>query len=105
MNILSKLLKKRGIKDVTELTEDERVEFDNWQKVLNKEELTIKDITEFCDGAIGAIETQFGDVDMSNDKTAKLTLQHAIYKKIRGVINSPQTERESLIEYLTNLLK
>jgi len=41
MNILSKLLKKRGIKDVTELTEDERVEFDNWQKVLNKEELTI----------------------------------------------------------------
>jgi hypothetical protein len=105
MNILSKLLKKRGIKDVTELDKEEKQQFEQWQKVLNKEEITIKDITEFCDGAIGTIEVQFGDVDISNEKMSKLALQHAIYKKIRGVINAPQTERESLIEYLTNLLK
>jgi len=105
MNILSKLLQKRGIKDVTELNKEERIEFDNWQNVLDKEEVTIENITDFCVGAMNAIEVQFGDMDIPNDKMAKLTLQHSIYKKLKDMINAPRVERESLVEYLTNLLK
>ena len=104
-NILSRILQKRGIKDVTELTKEEQVDFGNWQTILNKEEITVKDITKLCDSVIGAIENQFGDIELSNEKIAKLTLQHSIYKKIRNLMNAPRAERESLVEYLTSLLK
>ena len=103
--ILSRLLVKRGLKDATELTDEERIDFDNWQKVLGKDEVEIKDILEFCEGAMGAIEVQFGDTEIPDGRMAKLTLQHSIYKKLRDVITTPKTERETLIAYLTNLLK
>lgn len=104
-NILSKIFKKRGIKDVTELNTDERQQFEQWQAVLNKEEIGIKDIVEFCDGAMGMIEAQFGDIEIADNKMAKLTLQHSVYKKFKDLINAPATEKENLTKYLTNLLK
>ena len=105
MSILSKILQKRGIKDITELSDEERVDFENWQKVLNKEEIQVKDILEFCEGAMTSIESQFGDVEIPDDRMAKLTLQHAVYKRLKQVIEAPETEKENLSNYLTGLLK
>lgn len=104
-NILSRLFEKRGIKDITELTKEEQVDFNNWKTILDKEEITIKDIVELCDNVTSSIEKQFKDLDVSNEKLAKLTLQHSIYKTFRDLVNAPRAERESLVEYLTSLLK
>lgn len=104
-NILSKLFQKRGIKDATELDQEERQQFDEWQLVLNKPDATIEDVVKFCDGAITSIEAQFGDLDVPDEKKVKLTLQHAIYSNIKNIINAPTAEKENLIKYLTELLK
>jgi hypothetical protein len=42
--IISKLFKKRGITDVTELSVEERKDFDVWEKILSKDELTLEDV-------------------------------------------------------------
>jgi|APSaa5957512576_1039674.scaffolds.fasta_scaffold28368_2 hypothetical protein len=104
-NILSKIFKKRGIKDITELDKEEMQQFEQWQAVLNKEEIGVKDIVEFCDGAMGMIEAQFGDIEIADNKMAKLTLQHSIYRTFKDLINAPATEKENLVKYLTGLLK
>ena len=104
-NILSKLFKKRGIKDITELDKEEKVQFEQWQAVLNKEQVTINDIAEFCQGAMNTIEAQFGDINIEDDRIARLALQHSVYKGFKNLINAPTAEKEQLTEYLTGLLK
>ena len=104
-NILSKIFKKRGIKDITELDKEEMQQFEQWQAVLNKEEIQIKDIVEFCEGAKNMIEAQFGDIDMEDRKKSMLALQHSIYRTFTELIHAPTTEKENLTRYLTDLLK
>lgn len=104
MSILSKILAKRGIKDVSELDKDEQETFETWSKVLSKDEITLKDVDEFCGIQIATIETQFKDLSNSREKLERLVLQHSIYSTLKLLINSPQKERESLEKYLTQLL-
>lgn len=103
-NILSKILGKRGIKDVSELAPEERGTFDEWKKILETENMGPEALLEFCTGQLGIIEAQFGDVNNSDEKVRRLVLLHSVYASIRNLINSPKAEREALITYLTGLL-
>lgn len=105
MNILSKLLEYRGIKDTSELDSEERLQFEGWKKILENDEVRISDIVEFCDTSLSNIEAQFGDIEADDKTKARLALQHTIYRSIKNMIQSPKAERESLVEYLTNLMK
>ena len=104
MNILSKLLQKKGIKSVEELTQEERRDFDQWKRVLSKEDINTKDIEEFCSAQIKTIEAQFKDLSISKEKLERLVLLHSVYSSIKDLINSPRAERENLEKYLTQLL-
>ncbi len=104
MSILSELLKRRGIKDTEELSKEERVEYDNWKAVLSKEDISLKDVEEFCGMQIAHIEAQFKNLDNPPEKTARLALVHSVYSSIKHIINSPRQERENLEKHLTQLL-
>ena len=105
INLLSKLLEKRGIKSANDLDQDEKKDFDNWQAILSKEELTISDLKEFCDSQLGIIEGKWQDYDIKNTKKAELIPYHTVYKTLLAVIKSPQVAREQLEKQLTELLK
>lgn len=104
-NTLSLLLNKRGIKDSTELTDEEKVQFETWNKILSKDELELSDLSEFCEGSLRVIETQFKDMEISDEKLKRLTIQHGIYASLRDLIVSPQAQREQLENYLTSQLE
>ena len=104
MNILSKLFKKRGIKDYTELSGEERVQYENWKAILSKEDLSISDVKDFCNDQLTIIETQFKDLDRDLNKTERLVLLHSVYTAIMTLLDSPRVERENLEKYLTGLL-
>lgn len=104
-NIISKLFNKRGIKDSSELSEEEKGQFEQWQAILAKESLTVSDIIEFCEGQVANIEAQFKDLDNSSEKQNKLVIQHNVYKTLINIIKSPSAEKESLERYLTDMLK
>jgi hypothetical protein len=103
-NILSQLLQKRGINDVNELSKEERVEFDNWNAILSKDEVSIEKIAEFCQSQIAIVERSFDDLERSPQKTDRLVLQHTIYSKFLNLISGPKHEREALEKYLQGLL-
>ena len=104
MSILSRLLEKKGIKSPEELTPEERVDFDNWKKVLSKEDIKLSDVEEFCSSSIRSIEAKFKDLDNSKEKIERLVLLHSVYSSMKNLINSPRAEREQLEKYLTQLL-
>jgi len=105
MNILSKILAKRGIKDASQLTKEERLDFDNWTAILSKEELTMADIKEFCKSQVDIIEGKWSDLNIENSKKAELIPYHTVYSVLLKVIDSPRLAREQLEKQLNELLK
>ncbi len=104
ISILSKLLKKRGIQNVEELSSEEREKFDSWQKILSSGEITVDKIKEFCYNEIKRIESQWKDLNNSHEKNQRLIIMHTVYKQLSILIDSPKTERESLEKYLQSLI-
>lgn len=111
--LLSKLLAKRGYKNISELSADrmpdgspsEKETFDRWNKVLSaRDTITVEDIKKFCNGQVQHIEQQWKSLDNATVKNERLVLLHTVYKAIIEVIDSPQTQRESLEKYLMGLL-
>lgn len=94
---------KKNIEDVTKLSDSEKYDFDRWNKILNKESLTIDDFKEFCETQRSVIEKQFANLD--KEKNDKLIVQYVVYKKLLDLIEAPSKERETLIRYLENLIK
>ena len=88
MNILSKLLEFRGIKDFSELSQEERQQFTEWQHILEKDEIGGKEIAEFCEAALKTIEQRFEE-EVSQAKLQSLTTQHTVYRKLRDLVQAP----------------
>ena len=102
--LLTKLFAKRGIKDVTELDNEEKTVFEAWDKILSKEQLSVEDIKQFCQTQLDIIETRWRDFNTDNAKKGELVPYHTVYKTLLTVIDSPLSSRESLENYLNQLL-
>lgn len=104
MDILSKILGKRGIKDASELSAEEQETFNQWKKTLAEEPISLESIKEFCEYQLVVIQQGFKDLDRSPQKTERLVLLHGVYSAIRDLISNPQVAKESLVKYLTTLI-
>lgn len=105
MSILDKILSKRGIKDASELSEEERKTFDEWRGILSKDELTTENIKEFCKTQCEVIEGKWSDLNLEQAKKSELIPYHTVYKTLLKVIESPKVVKEQLEKHLENLLK
>lgn len=105
MNILDRILAKRGIKDITELDKEEQKTFQEWKTVLSKDELTTEDIKIFCQSQINVIEGKWADLNTDQTRKAELIPYHTTYKLLLAAINSPKQARESLEAQLQQLIQ
>lgn len=103
MSLLSKLLDKRKITKVEELSSEERATFEHYKSILEKE-VTVASIKEFCLSQIKLIESKFADNPKTDDDTYLKACLH-IYLNIIRVIEAPETERKSLEKHLEDLIK
>ncbi len=103
--LTSRLLTKKGIKDVSELTQDEREVFESYERVLSKDKLNIEDIKRYLETQIRAIEDRWKDYGTENARKAELIPYHTVYRSLLQVIDGPNTERENLEQFLNNLIK
>ena len=100
-NVLNKLLDKRGIEKVEDLSVEEQATFQKWRLVLSGDTVTIDSIKEFCAAQIKLIEGKCDGV------TPLTTLQQAcihVYVSLLKTIEAPEAERESLEKYLTQIV-
>jgi hypothetical protein len=103
-NLLSKYLEKLKIKNVTELEPEEQKVYEEWEKVLSKEELSIKDFKQFCEAQVGAIEAKWKDLNLEQSKKAELIPYHTVYKTLLAVVDGPKAAREALENSLQQLI-
>ena len=104
IDILGKLLRKRGLNSVDELDTDEHRTWDSWKAVLSKGELTIEDIKQFCQNQVEIIEAKWKDLNIEHSKKSELIPYHTVYKVLLSAIGSPQAAREALEKNLIQLL-
>lgn len=101
MSILTKLLQKRGIDKVQDLSAEERIVFDQYQAVLSGEKVTIEALADFCKQQIKVIETKCdGVTPLTNIQQASLH----VYLTLVKAIESPEAERAALEQHLTQVI-
>ena len=102
--LIHRLFEKRGIKDVNDLSDEERVKAEEWDQTLREDEVTAGGMAEFCESQMAAIEKAWQDNDLPAEKIARLTVLHTAFKKLHGYITGRKLEREALIKYLKQQL-
>lgn len=102
MSILDKLLDKKGIKSIDELSAEERAIFDGYKLTLTSKGVTITDLQKFCRSQIALIEDKFGSAESKYDHYLKACLH--IYITLLKAIEAPKVERENLERYLIALI-
>lgn len=102
--LIERLFAKRGITDANKLSPEEKQTFDNWEQVLNKDELTMEDLKHFLEGQIGVIEKRWQDLTLENAKKVELLPYHTNYKILLQAINAPKDIRSALEQQLNQLL-
>ena len=105
MNILKRLLEKRNIKDISELDGEEKKTFEIWKEVLQKEELNVEDIKNFCKSQIGVIEGKLANYEIDSYKKSELVPYFVVWNLLLKAIEGPRQQKRSLEQHLEQLLK
>ena len=104
--LLSKLLQKRGIENVDDLSKEETDWFKEKERILSlPDEVTVGDFKKFCQSQLSSIEEQWKNLDNSPTKNERLIILHTVYSTILKVTTASKTERELLEDHLTQLIK
>jgi hypothetical protein len=103
-SLLSKLLKKRNIESVIDLSGEEKTKFDEWNSILSKDELNAKDIALFCETQVVNIENRWKNELLDCDAISRLVQQHIVYKQILVALGASKEEKRNLEKYLTQLV-
>lgn len=103
MNIIQQFLQRKGI-DPSTLDGDEKATLEQWKVTLEKKDVTVDSIFDFCNNHVRHIESQFKDTTLSEDRLKRLTLLHSVYTSIRDLIRAPIDQREHFEQYLSTLL-
>ena len=104
-SLLSKLLLKRGIENVENLSKEEKNWFDEKQRILSQpDEISVEDFKKFCRSQLNIIEEQWKNLDNSAVKNERLVILHTIYSTILKVAEASRVERELLEDHLTQLI-
>ena len=103
--LLDKILNRRGIKNISELSGEEKNTFDKWESVLTGE-ITTEKIREFCiQQRAKMIDEELGNFNNSERKDNFIKAIIHVYSKLIKLIDSPEVERKSLERYLDQLTK
>ena len=104
--LLSKLLAKRGIEKLDDLSKEEKEWFDAKQRILSQQDdITVDDFKKFCQSQIDLIQDQWKNLDNTTLKNERLVILHTVYSTILKVATGSKTEREMLEDHLQQLLK
>ena len=102
--LIEKLLTKRGVKDVAELTVEEKDVFDRWQKTLTSG-VSLESLSELAKQFIGTADAQLRDFGISHEKMERLVVARGICQLFLGAIENPKSEAESLEKHLASMLQ
>lgn len=105
MSILAKYLDKLKVKEFSELTEEEKQTYREWETILSGRKLTDEDVFKFLELEQSETLSKLINpkLDVREDVFLKMKLEMIL--KIKVFLNSPAIERSMLEQNINNLLK
>lgn len=105
-SLINKLLKKRGIEDVANLSEEEQKMVDTWIETLSAgDTLSVDSLRDFLGSQVGSIESKWRDPSLDLNTCKFLVSQHVVYKSILEALDAPKFRREALEKELNRMVK
>ena len=105
MSILKKYLEKIGVKEFSQLDEDEKKIYRNWEEALSGKKLTDSDVATFIITLEDAIIEELTDVKISDKRDMFLKMQLDLVRKIKRFLSSPEMQKKLTEMSINNLLK
>jgi hypothetical protein len=105
MDYLKKYLNKLGVKNFSELSEDEKETYRNWEKALEGRNLTDDDVAMFLIRTENELIEKLVNLSGYDDKDAQLKAELNIIRKIKEFLRTPELEKKMMEQNLLNLLK
>ena len=102
--LIQKILEKKKINKISELSVDEKVEYDRWNAIIEGSEITVPKIREFCESQVRLIEGRYAGGEATDKQDTMLRASLHIYLNLIKLIDSPEIERGNLEKYLTQIL-
>jgi len=104
MNILKKYLEKIGVGNFSDLEDDEKTTYREWEMALSGKKLTDDDVAKF----LVSLENELVDkliVSVEDRNDIYLKVQLDLVRKIKGFLATPELQKKLTEQSLLNLVK
>jgi len=104
MNILEKYLTKLHVKEFSELQDDEKETYRNWQSVLEGRKLTDEDVSRFLKTEEEETIQKLVSQHNKDREDTFLKMKLDFIRKIKYFLDSPRVEKEVLEQNIERML-
>lgn len=106
MDLLKKYLGKLGVSDFSQLQEEEKETYKEWEEALSGKALTDEDVAKFLINLQEElIENILKTPQKETDKKLFYEMQLDLVRKIIGFLRTPELQRKLMEQNLINLIK
>jgi hypothetical protein len=105
INLIKKYLEKLGVKEFSQLNDDEKETYRDWEEALLGKKITDEDVAIFLVATENAIIEELVDNKTSEKRDLFLKMQLDLIRKIKQFLSSPALEKKLTEININNLLK
>ena len=103
MNLLEKFLKKVGVTEFSQLTEEEKETYRNWDSILSGRKLTDEEVATFLTTELEETVQKVIDQKLTTREDIFLKMKLDFIRKIQGFLNVPKVEKKILEQNINQL--
>lgn len=103
--LIKRYFNRLKVDDFTQLTEEERATYDEWQEILTAEP-SVEILSKFITSQVHNLESELRAAvrDGEQRKALFITARLENYNDLQAVIDAPERSREALAAHISNLL-
>lgn len=103
MNLLEKFLKKVGVTEFSQLTEEEKETYRKWDGILSGRKLTDEEVATFLTTELEETVQKVIDQKLTSREDIFLKMKLDFIRKIQGFLNVPKVEKKILEQNINQL--
>ncbi len=103
--ILKDYLKKIGVKEFSELTQEEKDTYRVWEETLSGRKITDEEVSDFFTNELEDVMGKITSMKLSDKEDTFLKMKLEFLRKIQNFLQGPELEKKMLEQNLHNQLK
>ena len=101
--MFKKFLEKLGVKEFSELTEEEKQTYREWDEIISGRKLTDEEVKTFLGGEINEIQVKLINPNLSVREDLFLKMKLEFIMKLMTFLAKPELEKRALEKHINEL--